>query len=361
MGRMVERFFGPVILVAFALAVVLGFVAEATAPTTVHGAGATFPAPLYARWISRFEAEAELPGSDVSIDYEAVGSGAGIDAIIEGEVAFGASDALLNVDEWAEVDGPLVELPMALGPVVLAYNLPGVDERLILDGPTLAAIYLGDIDRWNHPALVELNPDTDLPALDIRVAHRDGSSGTSAIFTDYLSAVSPTWAEEVGAGKEPDWPTGQSGLGNDGVAQRVLLRPGGLGYVELTYADNAGLDYARLVNRAGAVVEPSVASVQAAEQSTPMVAAASPVERPLPLKGSIVDAPGEASYPIAGFTYLLVYQDLRGLEPDEADGLVAYLTWALTDGQPLAEDLGYTPLPPALAAETLDLIENLGS
>ena len=302
MGRLVDRWFGYLVLLALAAVMAGGFLAQAAGDDTLHGAGATFPAPLYARWIALFERE-----TGTAVSYDAIGSGGGIDAILTRDVAFGASDALLTDDDRAEADDYIYELPMVLGPVVVVYNLPDLDERLVLDGETLVGIYLGEITRWDDPAISATNAGRRLPDLAIHVTHRADSSGTTGIFTDYLSAVSETWADSFGSGKTVDWPvSGGSGLGNDGIAQQVLVQPGGIGYVEASYAELSGLEYAALINKDGAIVLPSVASVQAAERNTPSLPG---TDR----KPSIVNAGGSESYPIAGFTYVLVYRDLSYL------------------------------------------------
>lgn len=342
-----ERWFGPVVLSAFALVMILGLSARGSHGPVLHGAGATFPAPLYARWIALYERE-----HHIDIEYQAVGSGAGIAAITAREAHFGASDALMKDSELAALDGEILQIPMAIGPVVLAYNLPGLGERLTLDGAAIAGIYLGEISRWDDPALVALNPGLGLPDRPIRVAHRADSSGTTDIFTGYLSAVSARWAADYGQAKSLDWPVSSgAGEGNDGVAQQILLQPGGIGYMELKYAQNAGLAYAALINADGNVVLPSVASVQAAEENTP-------AEPGSILKPSIVNAPGADSYPIAGFTYVMVYTDLSYFEdPELAHTLVDYLEWSLTEGQDVAPALNYTPLPAHLRLAALEQVE----
>jgi len=317
----------------------------------IHGKGATFPAPLYQRWIALFE----RARPDIEIHYSAVGSGAGIRVTIERTAHFGASDALLTAAQQQQLPADLLILPMVLGPVVMAYNLPDFDAELTLDGDTIAAIYLGQITRWNDSRLAALNPGVDLPDLEIHVAHRADASGTSFIFTDYLSAVSVEWREQVGKGTEVNWPTGDewAGIGNDGVAHRILLLPGGIGYLEIKYALNAGLEYAALINRSGERVWPTVAGVQAAESNTP-----APAEGVL--KPSIVNAPGAVSYPICGFTYLLVYRQLDYFDnPLRAQALVDFLRWALTEGQTIAPELHYTPLPEELRQATLGLVETI--
>jgi len=301
----------------------------------LHGAGATFPAPLYARWMALFHRQ----HPEIRLRYTPVGSSAGIAAITDRSHDFAGSDALPTDGQLKRMPGEALVLPMALGPVVLAYNLPGFKGGLTLSGEVVAGIYLGRITRWRDPAILALNPGAEIPDLPIRPAMRSDGSGTSSIFTTYLSAVSGTWAREVGAGTRVVWPTGTewSGQGNDGVAQRILLLPGGLGYLEMRYAQNSGLSFASLVNRAGAAVTASVESVQKAEASTPALPGSH-------LKPSIVDAPGPDAYPIAGFTYVLIYRDLTYLE-DRAEALVRYLRWCLNEGQLHAPALHYTPLP----------------
>lgn len=314
----------------------------------IRGEGATFPAPIYARWIALYN----RAHPTVHVRYRAVGCGRGIQAIAAREVDFGASDALLTKNEERALPARLLAVPTVIGPVVLAYNLPRLDGDLILSGETIADIYLGKIVRWNDPRLNAINPDIALPDEQIHVAHRSDSSGTTYIFSDYLSAVSEEWRERVGRGKRLYWPTGDdwAGDGNDGVAHRILLEPGGIGYLELKYAESAGLRYAALINQAGRRVRPTVEGVQEAEEHTPATQGTF-------LKPSIVNAPGAASYPIAGFTYLLVYEDLRYMDdPKRGRALVQFLTWVLTEGQEMVHELHYTPLPEPLRREALRLI-----
>ncbi|MBT2991036.1 MAG: phosphate ABC transporter substrate-binding protein PstS [Candidatus Thiodiazotropha sp. (ex Ctena orbiculata)] len=316
----------------------------------VHGAGASFPAPIYARWRALYHRE----HPDISIHYRAVGSGRGIKAITAGEVDFGASDALLKKSEERALRQPLLSIPTVMGPVVLAYNLPRLEGELTLSGDLIAGIYLGDITHWNDERIALLNPGINLPALPIRVAHRSDSSGTTHIFTDYLSEVSEEWRNDVGRGKRVFWPTGNewAGDGNDGVAHRILLEPGGIGYLELKYAQNAGLNYAALINRAGKRVRPTAKAVQEAEQNTP----ASPESY---LKQSIVNAPGEGSYPISAFTYLLVYRDISDMESHRAHALIDFLKWVLNEGQPEARKLHYVPLPEELRLQVLEDVASI--
>jgi phosphate transport system substrate-binding protein len=336
-----------VVVVAVVAVLTAGCIGE---KVELYGAGATFPAPIYARWRALYH----RANPDIVIHYRALGSGRGIEAITAREVDFGASDALLKASEERALPAPLLSIPTVLGPVVLAYNLPDFESELTLSGEAVAGIYLGDITRWDDPRIVATNPGIQLPDHSIHVAHRSDSSGTTYIFTDYLSAVSETWLAGVGRAKQVHWPTGDewAGEGNDGVAHRILLEPGGIGYLELKYAQNAGLKYARLMNRDGYAVLPSVGSVQQAESNTP----ATPGTY---LKPSIVNAPGKYSYPIAGFTYLLVYRDLSHMEPNRAIALIDFLKWILGEGQQEAPKLHYTPLPEAVRQAVLDDVRNI--
>ena len=315
----------------------------------ITGAGATFPAPIYARWMALFE----RAHPEVSMVYHAIGSGGGIRAITRREVDFGASDALLGAAETRALPAPVLTVPTVLGAVVAAYNLPDYRDELILSGPVLADIYLGRITRWNDPRIAELNAGP-LPDLPVRIARRGDSSGTTNIFTDYLSHVSADWRAEVGTGKTVTWPTPGtlSGTGSDGLAHQVLLEPGGIGYLEVRYAENSGLNYATLLNAAGAPVRPTPAAVQSAEERTPDAAQGG-------LKPSIVDAPGAESYPLAAFTYLLVYRDLGHLPRDRAEMLVTFLVWCLTEGQQEAAKMHYVGLPAALRDRVLAEVEAL--
>lgn len=319
----------------------------------IHGAGATFPAPLYARWATLFH----RTDPDVKIVYSGIGSGAGIRAITEHSVHFGASDALLTPAERRALPGELLSIPVAAGPVVLAYNLPDLDGTLVLDSEALVDIYFGRIDRWDDPKLRALNPDLRLPALEIHVAHRADRSGTTDIFTRYLSAVNEQWNLTIGHGKSVSWPSGDdwSGVGNDGVAHRILLLPGGIGYVGLKYAQNAHLRYATLINRDGYPVRPTVTSVQAAIRHAPTQPGGL-------IKPSLINMPGADTYPICGFTYLLVYRDLAYLkDPALEYGLIRFLRWVLTTGQDSNTALHYTPLPEAMRRRALSLIDRIAT
>lgn len=306
------------------------------AAMSLTGAGATFPYPLYSKWFDVYHKE-----RGVAISYQSIGSGGGIQQLKAGTVDFGASDAPLSDQEMKEMPAPVVHVPMIAGAVVIAYNLPGVPKGLKLSGDVVADIFLGAIKRWNDPRIVSPNPRVTLPNLPIAVAHRSDGSGTSYIFTSYLSAVSPSWAKRVGAGKAVSWPVGIGGKGNDGVAGVVKQTPGAIGYVELAYATQNKLPYAYIRNRAGQFVEPTIATTTAA-------AAGSVKAMQKDVRVSIVNAPGNDAYPIAGFTYILFYQ--RQSNADKGRALASFLRWAVRDGQKYAAPLLYAPLPREVVA-----------
>ena len=298
---------------------------------SLTGAGASFPYPLYAKWFDIYEQK-----TGVRINYQSIGSGGGIRQIAERTVDFGATDAPMTDEQLAAAPGPILHIPTVIGAVVVTYNLPGADARLKLTPDALASIFLGDIAKWDDPRLAQLNPELKLPDAAIVVVHRSDGSGTTNIFTDYLSTVSPAWKQKVGKGTSVKWPVGLGAKGNEGVTGQVKQTPNAVGYVELAYAVQNKLPYAAIKNQAGRFAEPTLESVTAA-------AAGAAQAMPDDLRVSLVNAPGEASYPIAGFTYLLVYRE----QSDESKGkaLVDFLWWALDDGQTYAKDLLYAPLP----------------
>lgn len=298
------------------------------------GAGATFPYPLYSKWFDAYAAK-----TGVKINYQSIGSGGGIRQLSEQTVDFGASDAPMTDAELAKAKGgAILHFPMTLGAVCITYNLPGVTASLKLTGDVLAAIYQGQITKWNDARIAALNPGVALPASDILVVHRSDGSGTSYVFTDYLSAVSAAWATKPGKGKEVQWPVGLGAKGNEGVAGQVRQSPGAIGYVELAYANQNKMPVAQLKNANGEYVSPSTASVTAAAAG-----AVSKLPANTDYRVSIVNAPGAGAYPISSFTWILVYQK----EPDAAKKgkLVDFLKWALTDAQSMAPSLDYAPLP----------------
>jgi len=299
------------------------------------GAGASFPYPLYSKWFSEY-AKVD-PG--VQISYQSIGSGGGIQQLKARTVDFGASDAPLSDEEAGDMPGSVLHIPTVAGAVAVAYNLPGRERPLRLDGATLVAIYSGQAKRWNDPEIAVLNPGESLPDLPIVVVHRSDGSGTSYLFTSYLTAVSRDWAGKVGAGKSVNWPAGVGAKGNEGVTGIVKQTPGAIGYLELAYAEQNKLACAHLRNRAGAFIAPTVASTAAAAAG-----AAEAMEQDV--RVSLVDPPGFDAYPIAGFTYLLVYQ--KQGDRSKAEALTRFLMWAVGDGQQHAEPLHYAPLPEAV-------------
>jgi phosphate transport system substrate-binding protein len=313
-----------------------------TAAVTLQGAGATFPAPLYMSW---FQTYGDLY-SNVQIDYQANGSGAGITAITQGTVDFGASDAAMKDAEIAALPAgkKLFHFPTALGAVVAIYNLPDV-PKLQLDSANIAGIYLGKITNWNDPAIVANNPGVTLPDLAILVVHRSDGSGTTNTFTTYLDTVDPTWHASVGAGKEVKWPTGIGASGNDGVATAVKQTPGAIGYVDLSVATSTKLSSAYVKNADGNYVPGSTdgvtAAAEAAKDKVPADFRAAP----------IINGAGAMTYPIASYTYLLVYEDQTDATKGQA--LVAFIYWALTDGQAAEAPLGYAPLPAEIDQQAL--------
>jgi len=294
----------------------------------ITGAGATFPFPLYSKWFSDYNKQ----HPEVQINYQSIGSGGGIKQITEKTVDFGASDAPMSDEEMAKAPG-IQHIPTVLGAVVLVYNVPGL-EGLKLTPETVSGIFLGKITRWNDPAVARDNKGARLPDSAIAVAHRSDGSGTTAVFTDYLSKVSPDWKAGPGAGKSVSWPAGLGGKGNEGVTGIVKQTQGAIGYVELAYANQNKLAVAEMRNHDGKFVKPTIETVSAAAEKASL---------PDDYRVSITDAPGPNAYPISAFTYLLVYQD----QPDAAKGeaLVRFLWWAVHDGQKLAAPLDYAPLP----------------
>jgi phosphate transport system substrate-binding protein len=308
---------------------------------TINGAGATFPFPLIDTW--RVEYQTVKP--DVNINYQSIGSGGGVKQFIEKTVDFGASDAPLTAEEIQQTPNA-VHIPETIGSVVPAYNLPV--EGLKLTGPILADIFLGKITQWNDPQIQSINSGLSLPAEDIVVVHRSDGSGTTFVWTDYLSNVSSSWNQQIGKGKSVQWPIGVGAPGNEGVANSINTTPNAIGYVELTYAITTGMKHASVQNQAGNFIQGSLDSTRAA------VTAAAPSlpagDQPQSWTNvTMVNAPGADSYPIASFSYLLVYKDLStnpGLrDQNKAQNLVDFINWAITDGQQFAPDLGYVPLP----------------
>jgi phosphate transport system substrate-binding protein len=311
----------------------LSLISQAYGADLINGAGATFPYPLYSKWFSEYQAE----HPDVQINYTSIGSGGGIRQFTAGTIDFGASDAPMTDEELAKTKAPVLHIPTVLGAVVVTYELPSLSDALKLTGESVAEIYLGKITKWNDPKIAASNPGATLPDMPILVVHRSDGSGTSAIFSDFLSKVSSEWQSKVGHGTSINWPTGLGGKGNEGVTGLVKQTPGSIGYVELIYAVNNKLPYASVKNHSGRFVAPSPASVTAAAESELK-------KIPSDFRVSITDASGKNAYPISSFTYLLVYRKLD----EKTKPLIEFLKWAVTKGQADAEPLAYAPLPKAM-------------
>ena len=309
------------------------------------GAGATFPYPLYARWFNEYAQE-----TNVRVNYQSIGSGGGIRQVLANTVDFGATDVPMSDADLERSRTPIIHVPMVLGAVGITYNLPEITRPLRLSGEVIAAVFLGTITRWNDPRLVALNPDATLPDRELLVVHRADGSGTSYIFSDYLTAVSAAWAAGPGRGREVLFPVGIGGKGNEGVAGQVKQMPGSLGYLEVVYARQNRLPVAHIQNRAGRFVSPMPYEVASA--ATSVVDAQSSAKD---LRISLVNAPGPQSYPIASFTWLLIAPDAIG--PRKTAQLVAFVRWALADQNNAASTLGYVALPGSLADIVLDRLE----
>ena len=310
----------------------LAGVTLAAQKTQINGAGATFPAPIYTKWFSEYN----KLHREVEINYQPLGSGAGIRQITARTVFFGASDGPMTPEQIQGAPDKILHLPTVLGAVVPIYNIPGVSQELQFSGPVLADIFLGKITKWNDPAIAKLNAGVKLPGTDIAVAHRSDGSGTTYIWSDYLGKVSPEWKKRVGVGQALNWPTGVAAAKNDGVAAIVGQTPGAIGYVELIYALQTKVSYGTVQNMNGKFVKASVASVTAA-------ADAAAKAMPADYRVSITNAPGDAVYPISSFTWILLYQNPK--DKPQAKVMNDFMKWALTEGQKLAPDLGYAPLP----------------
>ncbi|HTS90323.1 MAG TPA: phosphate ABC transporter substrate-binding protein PstS [Gemmatimonadales bacterium] len=312
--------------------------APLAAQVSLTGAGATFPNPIYSKWFDEYHKK-----TGVQINYQSIGSGGGIKQYTEGTVDFGASDGPMTNDQINAVQGEVVHLPTVMGAVVLTWNLPALGTtQLKLDGPTIADIYLGKITKWNDARLTALNPGVALPNADIIVVHRSDGSGTSYIFTDYLSKVSPEWKEKVGYATSVNWPVGLGGKGNEGVTQQVKSTEGALGYVELIYAVANNLPFAQVKNAAGNWINPSLDGVTAA-------AASAKFAPNTDFRVSITNAPGKDAYPISSFTWLLIRPKMK--DQTKAKALHDFLHWMLTpEAGAMAKQLEYAPLPKEVIA-----------
>jgi len=313
------------------------------AQTTLNGAGATFPNPMYSKWFSEYH----KLHPDIEVNYQSIGSGGGIRQVIAGTVDFGATDGPMTDDQLKEAKTKILHFPTVLGADVPAYNIPGVTAELKFTPEALAGIFLGKISKWNDKAITSANPGVNLPDRDIVVVHRSDGSGTSYIWTDYLSKISPEWQSQVGKGTSVKWPVGLGGKGNEGVAGMIRQLPGAVGYVELIYAVQNKISYGSVKNSAGEFVKASLESVTAAAASAPKM--------PADFRVSITNAPGKDAYPISSFTWLLIPQQSK----DAAKGkiLADFLNWMVTDGQKMTAALSYAPLPDGVVQKEKEAIK----
>jgi len=315
------------------------------AQTTLNGAGATFPYPMYSKWFSEYH----KLHPDIQINYQSIGSGGGIRQVINGTVDFGASDGPMTDDMLKEAKTKILHMPTVLGADVPAYNIPGVSAELKFTPEALAGIFLGKITKWNDKAITGANPGVNLPDKDIIVVHRSDGSGTTYIWTDYLSKISPEWQSEAGTGTSVKWPRGLGGKGNEGVAGSIRQLQGSIGYVELIYAVQNSITYGSVKNAAGNFVKASLESVTAAAASAPKM--------PADFRVSITNAPGKDAYPISSFTWLLIPAQSK----DAAHGkiLADFLNWMVTDGQKMTAALSYAPLPEGVVQKEKEAIKQV--
>ena len=325
-------------LVVLCLLFASAAIASAQSNVLLNAAGATFPAPIYSKWFDVYH----TAHPNVQVNYQAIGSGGGKAQLTAGTVDFGASDMPMTDDELAKLKTKALHFPTVLGAVVPTYNIPGVSSDLNFSQKALAGIYLGTITKWNDPEIAKANPGVKLPADDIVVVHRSDGSGTSFIWTDFLSKVSPDWKSKVGAGTSPNWPVGLGGKGNDGVMGLVKQTPDSIGYVELIYAMSQKIPYGSVQNASGKYLKADLAGVSAAAQGAAK-------DMPADFRVSITDAPGAGSYPISSFTWLLIPTHFDDATKGKA--VKDFLAWMLTDGQGYNEALAYAKLPPAVVAK----------
>jgi len=313
------------------------FAGAASAAQTINAAGATFPAPIYQKWFEEFKAK-----TGIQVNYQPLGSSTGVKQLTESTVDFAASDFPLTDEQLKAVKIRPLHFPTVLGAVVVSYNVPGVSKDLQFSGDTIAGMFMGSITKWNDAKLKADNPGVNLPNTDIVVVHRSDGSGTSFIFTDFLSKVSPAWKAKVGVSASVSWPIGLGGKGSDGVEGLIKQTPGSIGYVELLYALSQKMGYADIRNANGKFVKASFDSVTAA-------AAGGMKEMPDDFRVSIVNAPGDKSYPISSFTWLLIPSQIA--DATKKKSITDFLTWMLGDGQKDCQALSYAPLPAAVVAK----------
>jgi phosphate transport system substrate-binding protein len=317
----------------------------ALAQTKLNGAGATFPNPIYSKWFSEYH----KLHPDIEINYQSIGSGGGIRQVIAGTVDFGASDGPMTDEQLKEAKMKILHFPTVLGADVPAYNIPGVNAELKFTPDALAGIFLGRITKWNDKALTGPNPGVSLPDRDIIVVHRSDGSGTTYIWTDYLSKVSPEWQSQAGKGTSVKWPVGLGGKGNEGVAGSIRQLQGSIGYVELIYAVQNNISYGSVKNAAGNFVKASLESVTAAAASAPKM--------PADFRVSITNAPGKDAYPISSFTWLLIPAQAK--DASHSKILADFLNWMVTDGQRMTAALSYAPLPEGVVQKEKEAIKQV--
>ena len=314
--------------------------------TQINGAGATFPYPIYSKWFSEYN----KLHPDIEVNYQSIGSGGGIRQLSNETVFFGASDGPMNDEQLKAAPGPILHFPTVLGGVVPVYNIPGVAGTLRFSGKLLADIILGKVTKWNDAAITALNPGVKLPATDITVCHRSDGSGTTYIFVDYLSKVSPEFKQKVGVNTSVNWPVGVGGKGNEGVAGLVKQMPGSIGYVELIYAIQNKISFGSVQSHDGEFLQASLESVTTA-------AAGASKAMPADFRVSITDAPGKGAYPISSFTWMLFYEKPK--DKARAKIMVDFMKWALTDGQRYCQELGYAPLPKEVVALEMEALKKI--
>ncbi|MGA8314203.1 MAG: phosphate ABC transporter substrate-binding protein PstS [Terriglobales bacterium] len=330
-----------IVLMCVAVALAL----PALGQTTVNGAGATFPNPMYQKWFSEYH----KAHPDIQFNYQSIGSGGGIRQVLAQTVDFGASDGPMTDEQLAQAKTKILHIPTVLGAVVPAYNVPGVATELKFTPEALSGIFLGKVTTWNDPAIAKANPGVNLPSQPIIVIHRSDGSGTTYIFTDYLSKVSSDWQNGPGKGTSVKWPVGLGGKGNEGVAGLIRQMQGGIGYIELIYAVQNKIDYGSVKNASGTFVKASLDSVTAA--------AASAKSMPADFRVSITNAPGKDAYPISSFTWLLIPE--KSKEAAKGKILADFLTWMVDDGQKMTADLTYAPLPENVAVKVKGAIKQV--
>jgi phosphate transport system substrate-binding protein len=313
--------------------------------TTLNGAGATFPYPMYSKWFSEYN----KLHPDVQINYQSIGSGGGIRQVLNGTVDFGASDGPMSDEQLAQSKTKILHIPTVLGAVVPAYNVPGVSGEIKFTPEALAGIFLGKIQKWNDPAITKANPDIKFPDQAIIVIYRSDGSGTTFIFTDYLSKISSDWSNTVGKGTSVKWQIGMGGKGNEGVAGQIRQLQGSIGYVELIYAVENKITYGSVKNAAGNFVKASLDGVTEA--------AASAKSMPADFRVSITNAPGKTAYPISSFTWLLI--PVQAKDPKKGKIIADFLDWMVNDGQKMTSQLSYAPLPASVVEKVKAAIKQI--